>query len=263
MLQPMFLEEIGDDGVARITLTRPEVHNAFNDTFIGELEAVLTGIGTDKRVRAVILSAKGRSFSAGADLKWMQRTATYSQADNLKDAQALAGLMRTLNELPKPTMALVQGPAIGGGVGLVACCDIVIAAETAKFCLSEVKLGLIPAVIAPYVIAAMGQREARRYFLTAETFNAGEAHRLGLVHKVVPDEALHDIGRRMISALLLGGPSAQVAAKKLIFEVSGQPIDDDLCARTAERIAQLRTSKEAQEGIAAFLEKRKPRWVKS
>ncbi len=262
MLQPMFLEEIGDDGVARITLTRPEVHNAFNDTFINELDAVLTGIGTDQRVRAVVLSSQGRSFSAGADLKWMQRTAAYSEADNLKDARALAGLMRTLNGLLKPTMALVQGPAIGGGVGLVACCDIVIAAETAKFCLSEVKLGLIPAVIAPYVIAAMGQRAARRYFLTAETFNASEAQRLGLVHLVVPDEALHDVGRRMISAVLAGGPNAQVAAKELILEVSGRTLDDDLVELTAERIAQLRTSDEAQEGIAAFLEKRKPRWVK-
>ena len=263
MLQPMFLEEIDDDGVARITLTRPEVHNAFNDTFIGELDAVLTGIGTDDRVRAVVLSARGRSFSAGADLKWMQRTAAYSEADNLKDARVLAGLMRTLNGLPKPTMALVQGPAIGGGVGLVACCDIVIAAETAKFCLSEVKLGLIPAVIAPYVIAAMGQRAARRYFLTAEMFSASEAHRLGLVHKVVPDEALHDVGRRMIAGLLVGGPSAQVAAKTLIFEVSGRPVDDDLSELTATHIARLRTSSEAREGIAAFLEKRKPRWVKS
>ncbi len=263
MLQPMFLEEIGDDGVAWLTLTRPEVHNAFNDTLIGELSAVLTGLGTDERVRAVVLSAQGRSFSAGADLKWMQRTAAYSEAENLKDAQALAGLMRSLNGLPKPTIALVQGPAYGGGVGLVACCDIAIAAETAKFCLSEVKLGLIPAVIAPYVIAAIGERSARRYFLTAETFSATEAQRLGLVHKVVPDEALRDIGLRMIKALLVGGPNAQVAAKSLIFEVSGRPLDDTLREQTAERIARLRTSGEAQEGIAAFLEKREPRWGKS
>ncbi len=263
MLQPMFLEEIGDDGVAQITLTRPEVHNAFNDTLINELNAVLNGLGTDERVRVVVLSAQGRSFSAGADLKWMQRTAAYSEVENLKDAQALAELMHTLNFLPKPTMALVQGPAIGGGVGLVACCDIALAAETAKFCLSEVKLGLIPAVISPYVIAAMGQRAARRYFLTAEMFSATEAYRLGLVHKVVPDEALHDVGRRMIKELLVGGPTAQVAAKDLIFEVSGRPLDDTLSEQTAERIAHLRTSGEAQEGIAAFLEKRKPRWVKS
>jgi len=263
MLQPMFLEEIGDDGVAQITLTRPEVHNAFNDTLINELNAVLNGLGTDERVRVVVLSAQGRSFSAGADLKWMQRTAAYSEAENLKDAQALADLMLTLNNLPKPTMALVQGPAFGGGVGLVACCDIALAAETAKFCLSEVKLGLIPAVISPYVITAIGQRAARRYFLTAETFSATEAQRLGLVHRVVPDEALHDVGRRMIKDLLIGGPAAQVAAKDLILEVSGQPLDNALSAQTAERIAHLRTSGEAQEGIAAFLEKRKPRWVKS
>jgi methylglutaconyl-CoA hydratase len=263
MLQPMFLEEINNDGVARITLTRPEVHNAFNDTLIGELTSVLAGLGTDQRVRAVVLAAQGRSFSAGADLKWMQRTAAYSEAENLKDARALARLMRTLNDLAKPTVALVQGPAIGGGVGLVACCDIAIAAETAKFALSEVKLGLIPAVIAPYVIAAIGQRAARRYVLTAETFSAAEALHLGLVHKVVPDEALEDIGRHMVAALLTGGPSAQVAAKELILEVSGRPFDDDLMEYTAERIAHLRAAEEAREGIAAFLQKRKPRWVKS
>ena len=263
MLQPMFLEEINDDGVARISLTRPEMHNAFNDTLIGELTSVLVGLGTDERVRAVVLAAQGRSFSAGADLTWMQRTAAYSQAENLKDARALARLMHTLNGLAKPTMALVQGPAIGGGVGLVACCDIAIAAETAKFALSEVKLGLIPAVIAPYVIAAIGQRAARRYFLTAETFSAGEALHLGLVHRVVPDEALEDAGRHMVAALLTGGPNAQVAAKELIFEVSGRRFDDNLIEYTAERIAHLRAADEAREGIAAFLQKRKPRWVKS
>ncbi|HEY5598856.1 MAG TPA: enoyl-CoA hydratase/isomerase family protein [Kiloniellales bacterium] len=263
MLQPMFLEEIGDDGVAWLTLTRPEVHNAFNDTLIGELTAVLTGLGTDERVRAVVLSAQGRSFSAGADLNWMQRTAKFSKEENLTDARALARLMRTLNGLAKPTLVLVQGPAIGGGVGLIACCDIAIAAETAKFSLSEVRLGLIPAVISPYVIAAMGQRAARRYFLTGELFTADEALRLGLVHKVVPDEALHDVGKRTITALLAGGPNAQVAAKELIFEVAGRPLDDNLVEHTAQRIAHLRVSNEAQEGISAFLEKRKPRWVKS
>lgn len=263
MLQPMFLEEIGDDGVAWLTLTRPEVHNAFNDTLIGELTSVLSGLGTDERVRVVVLSAQGRSFSAGADLNWMQRTAKFSKEENLADARALAKLMRTLNGLAKPTLVLVQGPAIGGGVGLVACCDIAIAAETAKFSLSEVKLGLIPAVISPYVIAAMGQRAARRYFLTGELFTADEALRLGLVHKVVPDEALQDVGRRTIAALLAGGPNAQVAAKELVFEVAGRPLDDNLVEHTAHRIAHLRVSNEAQEGIAAFLDKRKPRWVKS
>lgn len=262
MLQPLFLEEIDDDGVAWIVLTRPEVHNAFNDTLIGELATVLSGLGTDDRVRVVVLSAQGRSFSAGADLNWMQRMADYSEEDNLKDARALAELMRILNTLPKPTLAVVQGPAVGGGVGLVACCDIAIAAETANFCFSEVKLGLIPAVIAPYVIAAMGERAARRYFLSAETFGAREALALGLVHHVVPDEALEDAGRKMLRALLGAGPKAQEAAKDLIFAVSGRPVDDDVVEDTAARIARRRISPEAQEGIAAFLRKRKPSWAK-
>jgi methylglutaconyl-CoA hydratase len=261
MLQPLFLEEIDDDGVAWLVLTRPEVHNAFNDTLIAELTTVLAGLGTDERVRAVVLSARGRSFSAGADLNWMKRMAGYSEDENLKDARALAGLMRTLYELPKPTIALVQGPAYGGGVGLVACCDIAVAAETANFCLSEVTLGLIPAVIAPYVIAAMGERPARRYFLTAEKFTAREARRIGLIHETVPDEALQDTGRRIIRALLKGGPEAQVAAKSLALAVAARPIDDDLAEDTARRIARIRASDEAQEGIAAFLEKRKPKWI--
>ena len=261
MLRPLFLEQIDDDGVAWVTLTRPEVHNAFDDTLIAELSAVLGGFASDERVRAVVLGAQGRSFSAGADLNWMQRMAGYSERENLDDARALADLMRRLYELPKPTLALVQGPTYGGGVGLVACCDIAIAAETAHFCFSEVRLGLIPAAIGPYVIAAMGERAARRYFLTAETFSAREAMRFGLVHDVVPDEALRDIGRRVIKALLRGGPNAQVAAKDLILTISGRPLDD-LAEETAKRIARLRVSEEGREGIAAFLEKRKPGWLK-
>jgi methylglutaconyl-CoA hydratase len=261
MLKPLFLEQVDDDGVAWVTLTRPDVHNAFDDTLIAELSAVLGGFASDERVRAVVLGAQGRSFSAGADLNWMQRMAGYSERENLDDARALADLMRRLYELPKPTLALVQGPTYGGGVGLVACCDIAIAAETANFCFSEVRLGLIPAAIGPYVIAAMGERAARRYFLTAETFSAREAMRFGLVHDVVPDEALRDIGRRVIKALLRGGPNAQVAAKDLILTISGRPLDD-LAEETAKRIARLRVSEEGREGIAAFLEKRKPGWLK-
>lgn len=262
MLRPLFLEEIDDHGIARITLTRPEVHNAFNDTLVAELTTVLEGLGTDERVRAVLLSAKGRSFSAGADLNWMQRMAGNSEKDNLEDARALAGLMRTLNELPKPTLALVQGATFGGGVGLVACCDIAIAAETANFSLSEVKLGLIPSVIGPYVMAAIGERAARRYFLSAETFTAREAHRLGLIHEVVADEALEDAGKRVIKAIFKGGPNAQVAAKSLILSLANRPIDDKLVEDTAVRIARLRASDEARDGVAAFLEKRKPEWLK-
>ena len=261
MLKPLFLEQVDDDGVAWVTLTRPEVHNAFDDTLIAELNAVLSGFASDERVRAVVLGAQGRSFSAGADLNWMQRMAGYSEPENLDDARALADLMRTLYELPKPTLALVQGPTFGGGVGLVACCDIAVAAETANFCFSEVRLGLIPAAIGPYVIAAIGERAARRYFLTAETFGAREALRIGLVHDVVPDEALRDVGRRVIKALLRGGPNAQLAAKDLILLISGRPLDD-LSEETARRIARLRVSEEGREGIAAFLEKRKPGWLK-
>jgi len=261
MLRPLFLEEIDDDGVAWLVLTRPDVHNAFNDTLISELATVLDGLGTDERVRAVVLSARGRSFSAGADLNWMKRMAGYSEEENLNDARALAGLMRTLYELPKPTIALVQGPAYGGGVGLIACCDIAVAAETANFCLSEVTLGLIPAVIAPYIVAAIGERPARRYFLTAEKFTAREARRIGLIHETVPDEALQDTGKRIIRALLKGGPEAQVAAKDLVLAVAARAIDDDVVEDTAGRIARIRASDEAQEGIAAFLEKRKPKWI--
>jgi len=262
MLQPLFLEEINDRGVARITLTRPEVHNAFNDTLITELTAALRGLGTDERVRAVVIAAQGRSFSAGADLNWMQRMARNTASENLADARALVRLMRTLDTLPKPTLALVQGAAIGGGVGLVACCDMAIAAETAHFCLSEVKLGLIPAVIAPYVIAAMGERAARRYFLSAERFTAPVALALGLVHRVVPDEALEDAGAKLVRELLRGGPAAQVAAKELIFDISGRPRDEAMVEDTAARIARIRASAEGREGIAAFLEKRKPKWTK-
>jgi methylglutaconyl-CoA hydratase len=260
MEEPFFLEETGENGVARITLTRVHVHNAFNDLVISELARSLAGLESDRRVRAVMLAAQGDSFSAGADLNWMKRMAGYGEAENLEDARQLAQLMRLLNELSKPTLALVQGPAFGGGVGLVACCDIAIAAESASFCLSEARLGLIPAAISPYVIAAMGERAARRYFLTAERFSAAEARRLGLVHEVVPDEQLEARGERLVKALLAGGPKAQGAAKELISEVARRPLDDDLVEETARRIAELRVGREGREGIAAFLEKRKPDW---
>ncbi len=260
MEEPFFLEEIGETGVARITLTRTRVHNAFNDLLIAELTRSLEGLESDPRVRAVVLAAQGNSFSAGADLTWMERMAGYGKDENLEDARALAELMRRLNTLAKPTLALVQGPAFGGGVGLVACCDIAIAAETASFCLSEVRLGLIPAVISPYVVAAVGERAARRYFLTAERFSAAEALRLGLVHEVVADEQLEVRGERLVKALLTGGPKAQSAAKELIFAVSNRPPDDSLVEDTARRIAEVRAGEEAREGIAAFLQKRKPQW---
>lgn len=260
MAFPLFVQEIDKQGVARITLTRTEVHNAFNEALIAELTAALEGVGQDRRVRVVVLAAQGPSFSAGADLNWMKAMAGYSQAENLEDARRLARLMQTLNRLPKPTVALVQGPAYGGGVGLVACCDIALAVEEAKFCLSEVKLGLIPAVISPYLVATIGEAAARRYFLTAEAFSSWEAQRLGLVHEVVARGALEARGRQVVDALLQGGPTAQLAAKELVFAVAGRRLDDGLVEETAARIAELRASQEAREGIAAFLEKRKPGW---
>lgn len=260
MAFPLFVQEIDEKGVARITLTRAEMHNAFNEALIAELTAALDGLGQDPRVRVVVLAAQGRSFSAGADLNWMKAMSGYSRAENVEDARRLARLMLTLDTLPKPTVALVQGPAFGGGVGLVACCDIVIAVEEAKFCLSEVKLGLVPAVISPYVVATIGQSAARRYFLTAEAFSAWEAQRLGLVHEVVDHGALESRGRQIVDALLDGGPVAQRAAKDLVFAVGNRSVDDGLMEETAGRIAELRASEEGREGIAAFLEKRRPSW---
>jgi methylglutaconyl-CoA hydratase len=255
------LTETRDDGVATVTLNRAEVHNAFNDTVIVDLTAVLRRLGDDAKVRAVVLRAEGKSFSAGADLGWMQRMASYGHAENLADAGALAELMRVLNFLPKPTVARVQGPAFGGGVGLVACCDIAIASETASFSLSEVRLGLIPAVISPYVVAAIGERASRRYFLTAERFDAAEALRLGLVHQVVPADQLDSAVDTILTRLSEGGPAAQRAAKDLIFTVAHRPIDAGLIHDTAERIATIRASAEGREGLAGFLEKRKPAWT--
>ena len=254
------LTEIREDGVATVTLNRAEVHNAFNDAIIADLTGVLRRLGDDDKVRAVVLRAEGRSFSAGADLGWMQRMAGYGHAENLVDAGALAELMRVLNFLPKPTVARVQGPAFGGGVGLVACCDIAIASDAASFSLSEVRLGLIPAVISPYVVAAIGEGAARRYFLTAERFGADEALRIGLVHQVVPADQLDSAVDTILIRLSEGGPAAQRAAKDLIFAVAHRPVDAGLIHDTAERIATVRASSEGREGLAGFLEKRKPAW---
>ena len=257
---PEILSVIRDDGIATVTLNRPEVHNAFNDAMIADLTAVFRQLGDDTKVRAVLLRANGKSFSAGANLGWMQRMAGYGHDENLADAQALAELMRTLNTLPKPTVAVVQGAAFGGGVGLVACCDIAVAADAAAFSLSEVRLGLIPAVISPYVVAAMGERAARRYFLTAERFSAQEAHRLGLVHEVVSGDLLDQAVETILQRLAECGPAAQAAAKDLIFAVAHQPTDAAVIQDTAERIARIRASEEGREGVGAFLQKRPPSW---
>ena len=247
--------------VAMVVLARPEVHNAFDETLINELTRALTALDADDAVRAVILLGAGRSFCAGADLDWMKRAARYGHAENVADATALALMLATLAGLSKPTIARVHGAVFGGGVGLVAACDIAVAAHDATFSLSEAKLGLIPATIGPYVVEAIGARQARRYFLTAERFTAAEAFRIGLVHDIVPADTLDARVNEILGALLLAGPKAQTAAKDLIRAVARQPIDAAVVADTAERIARVRASAEGREGVAAFLDKRAPAWV--
>ncbi len=257
------LSEI-DGSLGIITLNNPDKHNAFDDTLIVDLTAALKAMEQSLDVRVVILSAAGKSFSAGADLNWMKRIASYSPEENFRDAMGLGTLMRTLHDLTKPTIARVQGAAYGGGVGLIACCDIAVGTQAAAFSLSETKLGLIPAVISPYVIAAIGERAAHRYFLTAEKFAASEAYRLGLLHELAPDDdTMDDIINELCGALLAASPDALKEAKSLIAAVANHAINDALVADTAERIARVRVSTEGREGLAAFLEKRKPAWIKA
>jgi methylglutaconyl-CoA hydratase len=249
-----------ENGIGTVLMDRPDRHNAFDEHVIADLTAAFAKLGADDAVRAVVLRGTGKSFSAGADLDWMRRMAVYDEAANLADARALAALMRTIDTLPKPTVALVHGAAYGGGVGLVACCDIAIATEAAAFSLSEVKLGLIPAVMSPYVVRAIGARAARRYFRTAERFDAVEARRLGLVHELAASDGLEEAARQVLAALRGNGPAAVRAAKDLVGAVAGKApaeVEDD-CAR---RIAAIRAGDEGKEGVAAFLEKRKPSWL--
>jgi methylglutaconyl-CoA hydratase len=253
--------DIDGRGVATLTMTRAEMHNAFDDAMIADLTAKLKELEANDDVRVVVLAAEGISFSAGADLNWMKRMAGYSYEENFEDAMGLGGLLETLNFLKKPTIAKVQGAAFGGGVGLVAACDMAVGSERASFCLSEVKLGLIPAVISPYVVNAMGQRASRRYMLTAERFKANEAHRFGLLHEVVAEDELNGAVEKIIEALLFTGPASVAACKDLIFAVYNRPVDGDVIKDTAERIASQRASDEGKEGLGAFLEKRKPAWV--
>ena len=245
-----------------ITLNRPERHNAFDDALIRDLTEALRSMEADDGVRLVVLSGAGKSFSAGADLNWMKRMSGFSKEENQRDAMQLGALMSTLAQLRKPTIARVHGAAYGGGVGLVACCDVAVASNAATFSLSEVKLGLIPAVISPYVVAAIGERAARRYFLTGERFDAAEAWRLGLVHELAPDESgLDEKVGGIVDALLECGPVAQREAKDLIRAVAGRPVTGELIQDTAERIARIRSSPEGHEGVDAFLEKRRAAWV--
>jgi methylglutaconyl-CoA hydratase len=248
------------DGVARVTLNRPELRNAFDDELIKKLRGAFADISKDPSVRVMVLAGNGPAFCAGADLNWMKRMAGYGYDENLADAKALAEMLATLDRLPKPTIARVHGPVFAGGTGLVAACDIAVGTPEAKFCLSEAKLGLSPATISPYVLRAMGEREARRYFLTAEVFDAAEAFRIGMLSLLVPGDQLDANVDSLVKHLLAGGPEAHAKIKALIRAVAGRRPDDALVAETAKHIAEIRGSPEGREGIASFLEKRKAAW---
>lgn len=254
---------IDDRGVATVTMTRPDKHNAFNAELVTGLSDVLGELEENPGVRVIVLTGEGPSFSAGADLNWMRGMAEASESENRDDARRLSGMLKRLNFLTKPTVARVNGAAFGGGVGLVACCDVAVGAAGAKFGLTEVKLGLVPATIAPYVVRAIGERQARRLFLTAEIIGAEEAGRLGLLHDVVPAEELDEAVNRQVGFILKNGPAALAEAKYLVNLVAGRGEADQtaLDRETSELIARLRVSDEGQEGLAAFLEKRKPSWV--
>ncbi|MSP67765.1 MAG: enoyl-CoA hydratase/isomerase family protein [Alphaproteobacteria bacterium] len=256
--QPVLLERAG--AVASLTLNRPQVQNAFDDSLIAVLDGHLQAIAADPDIRAVVVQANGDNFSSGGDLAWMRRSADQDAATNRDEAGRLAGMYARLYRLPQPTVALVQGAAVGGGVGLAACCDVVIAADTAKFRFSEVRIGLIPALVGPYVVQAIGARAARRYLVTAAWFSAAEAERLGLVHRVVPQRDLAAACEDVVADFLKGGPAAQAAGKDLVAFLARRGIDDTVVAETAERIARLRASPEGREGLDAFLAKRKPAW---
>lgn len=246
--------------IVTLALNRPEVHNAIDDELIALMISALETIQKDDEIRVVILKANGKSFSAGADVNWMQKMLHYTKEENLNDSRQLATLMNKLYHLNKPTIALVQGAAFGGALGLIACCDIAIAADIATFCLSEVKLGLIPAVISPYVIQAIGVKGFSRYAITAEVFNAATAKELGLINEVISTEELTHKAEEIITAILKNSPKAIAAVKNLLHTVQQKPLDQTMIQYTAEQIAAIRISNEGQEGLMAFLEKRKPKW---
>jgi methylglutaconyl-CoA hydratase len=261
MTFPSLLLSTDARGVATLRLNRPDVHNAFDEALIGQLGEALHRLEQDPAVRVVVLAAEGPTFCAGADLQWMRRMAGYGEAQNLEDALTLARVLRQLDALPRPTVARVQGSAFGGGVGLIACCDVAVAARSARFALPEVRLGLIPATVAPYVVAALGPRQARRYFITGERFDAETARRLGLVHEVADTSDLDQVVEQWVAQLLKGAPGAQGAAKRLVAEVAGRQMDEALMGETARRLAATRLSPEGREGMAAFFEKRPPHWA--
>lgn len=254
--------DINAKGVATLSLNRPDKHNAFNEEVIAELTDAIEFLDAHKSVRAVVLQGKGKSFSAGGDLEWMKRAAGFSKKENEADAMALSNMLHALNTLSKPVIALAHGAVMGGGTGLVACADIVFSTPDAVFAFSEVKLGLIPATISPYVIAAIGARQARRYMLTGERFDGRVAQSLGLVHQLIPfsDDLGSAAAHFIENTIMTAGPAAIAATKVLIRDVAGRPVDDKLRAMTAKRIAETRAGKEAREGLAAFFEKRSPDW---
>jgi methylglutaconyl-CoA hydratase len=260
MTESTVLTEIDPRGVATVTLNRPDKHNAFDDTIIAELRESFDTLSKREDVRVVVLASEGKSFSAGADLGWMKRMAEYDFDHNLRDAELLAEMLQALHQLPQPTIARVQGAAFGGAVGLVSCCDMAVGSQWANFCLSEVKIGLIPATISPYVIKAIGERASRRYFTSAERFNADEAHRIGLLSDVVDENKLDEAVDALVDTLLANGPIAVRAAKDLIAYVAGREIGPDVIKYSCERIAHIRVSAEGQEGLGAFLSKRSPNW---
>ena len=257
------LYTVSNNGIATVTFDNGEKHNAFDDTIIQTLTDIFNDIAKREDIQVMVLAANGKSFSAGADLGWMKRMASYSYEDNLKDANKLAKMLQALNFMPQATIAKIQGAAFGGAVGLASCCDIVIASNKASFCLSEVKLGLIPATISPYVVNAIGLKASRRYFQTAERFFADKAMQLGLVDEVVDADELNLAVDKMIAILLSNSPIAMRQAKQLAFDVAYQDINEQLLNDTSERIASIRVSNEGQEGLNAFFEKRSPAWQQS
>ena len=256
------ITQIDSRGIARVILNNPDKHNAFDDQMLIQLTEAFEAVATNSDVRIMLLQSEGKSFSAGADLGWMKRMARYSYQQNLSDTHALAAMLKALHQMPIPTIARVQGAAFGGALGLISCCDIAVASSKASFALSEVKIGLVPSTISPYVIAAIGERHAKRYFMTAERFDANTALQISLVHEAVEERFLDDKVEQLITMILSNGPEAVVAAKQLAFAISGKAIDSTLIEHTCEVIAGIRVSAQGQEGLNAFLDKRKPHWLK-
>ena len=255
------IERAANGAVARVWLNRPDIRNAFNEDSIAALARAFAGFASEPGLRAVVLGGRGKAFCAGADLGWMRKMASYSWDENRADAQALAEMLWTIYRCPVPVVGRIQGDCYAGGVGLAAVCDILVASDAATFCLSEARLGLLPATIAPYVIRALGEQASRRYFASAERFSAAQAHALGFVHELCTADTLDAKVDELVSGLVGNGPMAVRACKKLVQDVGGLPIDDAVRAETARRIANIRASDEGREGVQSFLQKRKPSWL--